>query len=59
MADLLGKTVKALPGKELHAGRAIGKVQATSAGGLYSVKWDQGPPWRGWYLEEELEVLDA
>lgn len=60
MPDLLGKTVKAKPGNEIHAGTAIGKVVAwVEESGLYSVEWDKGPPWRGWYLAEELEVVDV
>ena len=59
----MGKTVKAKAGHESHAGKATGKVTASSEYGpemdtpiLWSVEWDKGPPWRGWYMEHELEV---
>lgn len=55
---VIGKAVKAKPGSELHAGRAIGRIGAYDFGPrLWQVEWDQGPPWRGWYETDELEAV--
>lgn len=62
MVNLIGATVRAKPGAEIHAGNTRGRVKASNGPDddiMWYVEWDQGPPWRGWYRESELEVEEV